>query len=265
MNDFGRLAWNAAKRSNPELREGECLECKGPAEPCVVLCPSCSAASRDRLAARREAEDAAARERMREAGLAQAIATIPAKYQWATFDAPELLTRVKSRAAIEQARAAITAERVLLVGGAGVGKTSLACAMLRSIIEAGRRDASEYRRSASARFSGAYWIAKARGEHRLGDGEAPVIREALRASVLVIDDLGIEQAKNTALSEVIYERHAEEMPTIVTTGFGFEALAQRYGDGIARRLAEGAKVIRCGTATNVRAIDTGASVDRSGR
>lgn len=135
---------------------------------------------------------------------------LPKAYAWATFDSQDLAARVARPDAIEGARKACGDRRVLLVGEAGSGKTSLACAMLR---QRGR-----------GLFAGAYYIAKARSEHRLGEGEAPEIDRAIAAPLLVLDDLGLEQAKNTAISEVIYERHAEEKATIVTTGFGFKAL-----------------------------------------
>lgn len=158
---------------------------------------------------------------------------IPERFTWATFDAPELADRVRNKVAIEQAAKLVGARSsVVLVGGAGSGKTSLACAMLRGI--------------GAGVFVGAYWIAKARQEHPLGESEAPDVARAIAVPVLVLDDLGQEQARNTAIQEVIYERHAHGRRTIATTGFGFRDLIARYGEGIARRLTEGASIVRCG-------------------
>lgn len=203
---------------------------------CLAAPPSVTPLRRPNFADQAEVD----RRLAHQASLRAALETIPKGFSWASFVAPELAARVKNDAAIAHARTAVAeAAGVLLTGGAGTGKTSLACAMMRALVETG---------DPRVLFVGAYWLAKAREQYRLGQGEAPEVERAIEASVLVIDDVGIEQARNTALSEVIYERHAAERRTIITTGFGFKALAERYGDGIARRMSEGATVIRCGTA-----------------
>ncbi len=166
-----------------------------------------------------------------------ALATIPVAFEWATFADPVTMSqRVALATALEEARKC-AAKRVLLVGGAGTGKTSLACAMLRRVIEAGNTNAA---------FMRAYSVAKARLEYPLGQGEAPLIERALRVNVLVLDDVGAEQARNTAIAEIVYERHAQDKTTIITTGFGFKQLGEMYGDGIRRRMHEGAAIIKCG-------------------
>src|SRR5690606_4189411 len=71
--------------------------------------------------------------------LAEAMASIPADYAWATFDAPEIRRRVKpAKALLIAAGAWAENERMLtLTGTSGAGKTSLACAMLRATIDSG--------------------------------------------------------------------------------------------------------------------------------
>lgn len=197
-----------------------------------MLCPRCHDE-------RRRTDEEERRRKEFEDRKRRAVETIPRSYLWASFDAPELSARVRRPECIEQARSAVDAPLVLLTGNAGTGKTSLAVAMMRHIVDGGET---------GARFVGAYWLAKARLEHRLGEGEAPLVATAMRAPVLVLDDVGIELDKTTAVHEVIYERHAREQRTIVTTGFGYRQLADRYGDGIARRLSERAVVIKCGGA-----------------
>jgi hypothetical protein len=66
---------------------------------------------------------------------------------------------------------------------------------------------------------------------------------AMGCSVLALDDLGNERAERSAVPDVIFERHAEDRPTWLTTAFGPDAIAKRYGDGIARRVFERAAVI----------------------
>ena len=234
-----------------------------PASPAPGRCPCgapsasegprglCATCARKREDALRE-WNARAEQTTREAMLNSAKLSIPEAFRWAFFVAPDLVARVKRPEAITEAKAALEASGVVLVGAAGAGKTSVACAMLAELIrQAASGPPKDLRFAGSARFIGAYWLAKARAEHPLGDGEAPLVQLALGASVLVLDDLGAEQSKNTALSEVIYERHAKGQRTIITTGFGYRVLQQRYGDGIARRIVEEGRtvVIRCGRET----------------
>jgi len=164
------------------------------------------------------------------------LRNVPARYAWATLEAPELASRVANPTATMVARASLRAARVVLLGGAGAGKTSLACAMLHAIAQTTR---------GACVFAGAYWVAKARAEMPLGRGEAPIIDDAIAARCLLLDDLGLEQARSTGVEEVIYERHAAGRQTIVTSGFSGKELAARYGDGIARRIFGGALVLRC--------------------
>ncbi len=167
--------------------------------------------------------------------------SIPDRYRWATFESDALTRRVPSREAIAGATRGAAGSALVLLGSAGSGKTSLAAAALRAMAR---------RLDAVGRFVTAFDIAKARQEHRLGEGEAPAIEKALQARVLVLDELGAELGRNTAVQEVIHERHSRERPTIYTTGFSKSELEGRYGAGIARRIFEDAMrlgaVVRCG-------------------
>lgn len=168
-----------------------------------------------------------------------AVRQIPPAHAEASLDAPWLVKLIGD-SAIETARGALDAERVAAVGPAGSGKTSLVCAMLA---------ASKFlpKDGAWPRYTSAHQLAKARAFHPLGEGEAPVIARALSAGLLVIDELGGEdQRYASAVAEVIYERHANAMPTWVTTGVGPKEIGDRYGGGISRRIFEGATVFRLG-------------------
>ncbi len=124
--------------------------------------------------------------------------------------------------------------RVTFTGPAGTGKTSLAVAMLRR----------EFGRGASCAYAKAYELGTARAHHRLGDGEAPAVQRAMSVDALVIDELGSEQGHHSAtLAEIIHARHADCRTTLVTTGLDSAALVARYGDGIRRRLSEGAHAV----------------------
>jgi DNA replication protein DnaC len=142
---------------------------------------------------------------------------------------------VKDASAIERAKAAIDAERVVLTGPAGVGKTVLGTCLLRAMSTT---------RGATASFVDAYMLGSARAQHELGAGEAPAVASAMRMPLLLLDDLGGDRPTvQSPIADVIFERHQRMRSTIVTTGFDLEAIRAKYGDGVARRVFEGAVVI----------------------
>ena len=166
---------------------------------------------------------------------------IPSRLRWATFGAPELPVRVKYPGAIEQARAAAHAgiDRIVLQGRAGAGKSVLAVCILRQI-------AREVGRYCSAKFFDGYEIAVARTKSPLG-AEAEGVAQAIRAEVLVFDEVGSGKiTAHDATPDVVFRRHAEQRPTIYTTPFSVDEIAEKYGDGICRRIFERATVIRVG-------------------
>lgn len=172
---------------------------------------------------------------------ARALDTLPAGFDAATLDA-RWLEALVGQATIENARGNLGAVRVAFVGPPGAGKTSLAIAMFRAAVLAGSASGkSRYR------YTSAHALAKARAGHPLGEGEAPLVESCMRSPLVLIDEIGGEDARySSAVAEVIYERHAEGRPTWVTSGVGPQELASRYGGGIARRIFEGAVVFRLG-------------------
>jgi DNA replication protein DnaC len=172
---------------------------------------------------------AAERRADRARAIAEGMTTIPREFHWATISAAELSSRVDSRRRPigEVIERILGAHRVVLAGGSGAGKTSLAVACLRERLEHG------------ARFVSAMELATARIQHAAGDGEADVVERSMRASLLLIDDLGEEQ-QTSAVRDVIRARHAASRPTWVTTGLRRGEIVAKYGDGIRRRLFDGA-------------------------
>lgn len=170
-----------------------------------------------------------------------ALETLPRAFLGAALDAPWLVDLVGADT-IARARATLGATRITFVGKPGSGKTSLAIAMFRAAVEADR--SGSWR--AQHMFVSAHRLAKARGTHKLGE-EAPLVDSALRAPLLVIDELGGEDQRHaSAVTEVIYERHAEDRPTWITTGVTVKEIAARYGGGISRRVFEGVEGFRLG-------------------
>jgi DNA replication protein DnaC len=197
-------------------------------------CPGCA-----------ESDRQAAEDRRARASAARAtVAALPPMFTWAGFDAPDLVTRVKDTAAIAKARAALDADRVVFTGAAGLGKTALACCLLRAWASS---------RGLRGEFIDAFVLGAARAQHELGRGEAQEIRRAIDAQALVADDIGADKpTMHNAVADVLHTRHANMRPTIVTTGFTVEAIRQRYGDGIARRVFENAVVIEMTTRKEAR-------------
>jgi Mrp family chromosome partitioning ATPase len=194
-----------------------------------------------------ESEEAAIARRRREAGRAWEAA-LPITYQWARLDHPLLPSRVKLERLPTKPP---TDRRVVFFGDAGVGKTTLAVALLRALAESAITtttfDRDEDVRAMVPRF----YFASA---HRLGTagvavhGDPDAIRTAMRARVLLLDDLGSERSiPSNPIPDVIAERHAEDRVTWVTTGLSAKEIVDRYGGGVARRVLEGAALTRVGS------------------
>lgn len=175
--------------------------------------------------------------------LAAFLESVPPRYRWAKLEAPDLSARVSPRSAIAAARLAMESTApVVLTGGAGFGKTSLGVALVAGLVTGG---------AVSARFVDSRALVRARQDGRLGDGEAKLVARCVAVQVLILDELGAEAGVGTAatvIADVVHERHAHERRTVYTTPFEAEAIAAKYGDGIARRIFEGATVIKLGGA-----------------
>jgi DNA replication protein DnaC len=166
-------------------------------------------------------------------------ASVPASYRWARLGDPAMLVRAPLPEGVSP-MASVHAERLVIAGSPGTGKTSLAVAMLRE------RFASTGR---LALFVHCHRLGTARIQHKAGDGEAGSVEEAMKAPLILLDDLGAEHGGvNSALLDVVRERHAEGLPTWVTTGLTREEIAERYDGGIVRRILDRAHVIRMGGA-----------------
>jgi DNA replication protein DnaC len=178
--------------------------------------------------------DDAPRERRREA-LASFERTLPKAYQWAKFSAGALGQRVGGAATTALADKTWRKPKVVFMGAAGAGKTSLAVACLRRwVAENGR----------AAGFFHAYALGVARLQHAAGRGEPEIVERAMKWPMVLVDDLGSERAMSgCAVPDVIFLRHAEQLPLWVTTGMTRAQLVTRYGEGIVRRLFERAFVV----------------------
>lgn len=144
-----------------------------------------------------------------------------------------------------------TAENLLLIGGTGLGKTHLASAVTRVVIEKGYdvvyRPAGEF-------F--AVFNRQRFGDGREGDGSE---RAFFRCDLLILDDLGTEVTTQYTVSwlyDVINYRLNEEKPTMISTNLTEDALRSRYDDRITSRIF-GSYVPLVFTGSDVRAKKTG--------
>jgi DNA replication protein DnaC len=229
------------------------------------ICPTCG--GKERMAeARRE--------------FAGALGSIPEAFRWAKPRAEDMAKRAQPLHTQNGARSpgdmaeriamsvglAAGAERRLfwtMRGPTGCGKTSIACAALTALCEAGiaswlaapvpgsrrseRQPAAEsmaVRIARGARFIPAVHLMPPQDE---SDNRPAMFGAALRATVLFLDDLGKELSarEDTAASaqraaktrELIEERWNARRPTVITTALSDDALNSIYDGGTFRRFA----------------------------
>lgn len=225
------------------------------------ICPTCG--GKERLAeARRE--------------FVGALGSIPEAFRWAAPRADDLAKRAHQLVTQNGvSRPGDLAERIAigvgtgrvkfwtLRGPTGCGKTSIACAALTALCEAGiaswlaapvpgsrrsdRQPAAEsmaVRIARGARFVPAIHLMPPQDP---SDDRPAMFGIALRATVLFLDDLGKELSarEDTAASaqraaktrELIEERWNARRPTVITTALSDDALNSIYDGGTFRRFA----------------------------
>lgn len=183
----------------------------------------------------------------REPLLDRARATIPARFRGASLETFRPRLPEAALASLEE-QLPMPHRSLVLVGPSGVGKTTLAAALLRAAIDAGAYPASHSRYDAARGcvFATSFGLSSARRNGQLGH-EAALVGIALDASLLVLDDLGNERDTPwSAVRDIVWERHAEGRPTIYTTWLDAEGLERRYDDGAARRVYEDSLVVQVG-------------------
>lgn len=247
-----------ARRMMPREGSYGCVRGCGQQTTLPGICSACGGRER-RAEARQE--------------FAGALSSIPEAFRWAAPDADDLAKRARRLETETGARAPRDlAERIAvgvgtgrspfwtLRGPTGAGKTSIVCAALSAIVEAGivawlsapvpgsRRHAvaepALVRIARGARFVPAIHILPPQDP---GDDRPALFRMALYATVLFLDDMGKElsareDAAVTALRaaktrELIEERWYARRPTVITTALPDESLLKVYDGGTFRRFA----------------------------
>jgi DNA replication protein DnaC len=183
--------------------------------------------------------DAEAQDRGRAQRFAAVAALTPSAHRWAHADAPELATRVKHPHARAWAESPPGSTFVLIAGTTATGKTSLACAAMRTAVIRRHREASE------CVFMSAHRLGVSRIQSKAGTGESADVERAMSCGWLLLDDLGSERdTANNAIPDVIWERYDRELTTWVTTGLTGAEIKGRYGAGFLRRLLDRSTVVK---------------------
>lgn len=124
------------------------------------------------------------------------------------------------------------AKNLLMNGAPGLGKTFLSACIAREVVSRGY----------SVVYDTAIHVFACLEKQKFGGGTGEELRMAERimeCDLLILDDLGTEMPTSfisPALYSVINGRMMAEKPTIISTNFNMEQLAQRYTPQIASRL-----------------------------
>lgn len=151
---------------------------------------------------------------------------IPKRYLEVTFETVET-TPVTQRVREYLAHEAPRGRCLMLMGPTGTGKTMAAVCALRACSSEGRFVFTPD--LVSTVTAGAF-------QERHG-----ALKLAKQAELLVVDDLGAEQAKSgglgaTTIDELLVQREAELLPTIITTNLVVDELRARLTDRLVDRL-----------------------------
>lgn len=212
-----------------------CYECGAPTKVWRELCPACKVL--------RRRDDRALR-------LTAARSSLPDGMQDIRIE--NLVTRVVPELFEAAMNWKMADGNLLLIGPTGSGKTTLSVAMMNRILDVAQNTqlrGEEYEAlmefAEEMRFFSAAELASARRNWPLGEGDPPVIEEAKRASLLVLDELGYEtQTQDTAIPEIVdYRYSARGKLTIATSGRPVEELNRRYGEATPRKLLSGGRAV----------------------
>lgn len=246
-----------------ELRDQHRTECtKRPCERCEIwVCAQCKAdtdtPADDRDGSRRPALCVPCGARWeRRLLLAPAYESLPPQFAWAIPSRPEarklLAERCPSYRSLRERLHPIVrdGQSMVLAGPSGSGKTSLGAYQLRWVLERGESleaNRSEVAVAEGARFVSARDLATARQQIGFGKGEAKLVKDAMGATVLLIDDAGSESesGRQTVIDVVAY-RYDRGFATWVTTWLERAAFIARFGGGTERRLVEGGTWVQIG-------------------
>lgn len=132
---------------------------------------------------------------------------------------------------------------VLVLGDTGVGKTVSTAALLHRILDVASMPGIslvDYDWARRVRYVSGLSLAIARRNSGLGE-ESWLVEDSMRASLLVLDELGFEvfdPKRDSTLLEVLDQRYLDNKPTIATSGRTETQFRERYGAAIMRRITD---------------------------
>lgn len=137
---------------------------------------------------------------------------------------------------------------VLLLGPTGIGKSRVLAAIGARILSAAETgilssNVEAFKFACGIRYMHGVELARAREEHRLGGGEPPLLAEARRATLLLLDEVGFEdQGRDPGMVRDLlryrYEHKLIYRPTILASGSTLTDLHRDYGEAAIRLIHE---------------------------
>lgn len=134
---------------------------------------------------------------------------------------------------------------LVLSGTTGTGKTHLAVSIAKNVMAR-----VNHREPLFARFAYSKDIAEdiLGAYKRDGDSERAAIRRYVEPDLLIVDDYGLDDQRESqvqAVHKILYARYDDEKSTILTSNFLPAVLAAKLGDRLWSRLSENGGVIEC--------------------
>lgn len=161
---------------------------------------------------------------------------VPKKFISCSFDS------FKGGEKIKEILRTFPEQSILLSGTTGSGKTHLAIATLRGLVQRDAIPKAAGYFSEDAVFTTVPDLLLAiRSSFSRNDDEAELVGKYTNPAVLVLDDLGADKATEWAITTlylIIDKRNKELQPTIITTNLTMQEIENQYGARIASRLSD---------------------------
>lgn len=215
-------------------------------EPMVMIgnhavCKNCAA---DVLAKSRAEHDQAVQAEVRAKRIA--AATIPHRHSECGFknyvaNLPEQQTARNECMAFAKDFNSGRNKNLVMVGRTGTGKTHLACAIVRNILDT-KRFAKYITSEDMANSIANAWQAP-------DDSEAAAIYRFTECDLLVLDEYGLHDQHESRLKlvhKVLYARYDAKKPTVLISNFTLEQLKKNLGDRLWSRFQhDGCSIVTC--------------------
>lgn len=124
----------------------------------------------------------------------------------------------------------------VLLGETGQGKSTAAAVVFRRLLRDGWRDGGDaWAFAQGMRWFRAEQLEREMRAHPMGRGECPAYRDAVNATLLVLDEIGWERDPK-GVASILAERYDSPHLTIVTSGQDLRELSETYSQAVVRRM-----------------------------